>query len=496
MKIVAGVPIENGKFQWNKCIIGDFITVSTVNGESYSFKILGYSNRVFTLENIFGKEINILSNNLYRGHIEKLITNKSIVEVGDVVNTKQENATLLSTQNGKFKFRCENCSYVYDKTDSQMSLLYSKGIMSGCAVCSGQKVVKGINDIATTRPDIAKYFLNVSDSEKYSHKSGMKILTKCPYCKNISENIIGNLSTRGFSCIRCGDNISFPERVFMSLWEHLSIKYIGQLSKKHFRWVGAYKYDFYIVDFNMIVEVHGGFHYRDTKFTDSKQVKLNDESKRVRALSNGVSKYISIDCSKSDLSFIRDNILKSKLLSILRIDSENINWEKVLENSYCKNTVDSVLSNFKKTGQVKETSLLVNESEYLIRKKLSLLNILPPKTFLENENTILKLWENGERDTLAMSEIINITRGGVTRILKKLDSKGLIDYKSVYLKTRSNPVTKKVTCLNDNKEFNSLKECALHYNQTSQNISRWIKKERNCTRLHSNGEIYNFKYAN
>ena len=70
-----------------------------------------------------------------------------------------------------------------EKFISEYNLL--KG--QGCACCSGDIVVKGINDIATTHPKMIQYFVNKEDIYTHSYSSNEKILMKCPNCGYIKK---------------------------------------------------------------------------------------------------------------------------------------------------------------------------------------------------------------------------------------------------------------------------------------------------------------------
>lgn len=49
-----------------------------------------------------------------------------------------------------------------------------------CPVCSGRQVVRGINDLWTTHPELACRLLNKEDGHKYSFGSNRILKWKCP----------------------------------------------------------------------------------------------------------------------------------------------------------------------------------------------------------------------------------------------------------------------------------------------------------------------------
>lgn len=102
----------------------------------------------------------------------------------------------------------------------------------------------------------------------------------------------------------------------------LQIKNIYQLTKTHFEWVGNYRYDFYLPDYNCIVETHGEQHYLDNNLFDySPDV---DKHKKQLALNNNIKYYIEIDRRKSTIEYISNSIIDSELAKIINIDS--VNW--------------------------------------------------------------------------------------------------------------------------------------------------------------------------
>lgn len=102
-----------------------------------------------------------------------------------------------------------------------------------CAVCANRKVISGINDIATTRPDLVKYFKNQDESTKYTVGSEKIIDVICPECGYEDTIRIGNLSRFGFSCNGCYENKYGRKRVSPGYWnqdtmtEYLKENYPG-----------------------------------------------------------------------------------------------------------------------------------------------------------------------------------------------------------------------------------------------------------------------------
>ena len=102
-----------------------------------------------------------------------------------------------------------------------------------CAVCSNRKVVQGINDVKTIRPDLVKHFKNKDEATKYTSGSEKIIDVICPECGYEDKIKIGNLSRFGFACNGCYEKKYGRKRVPHGYWnkdtmtEYLNENYVG-----------------------------------------------------------------------------------------------------------------------------------------------------------------------------------------------------------------------------------------------------------------------------
>ena len=172
-----------------------------------------------------------------------------------------------------------------------------------CSVCSNRKVKKGINDIATTHPEYVKYFSNKEDVHIYSKGSGKKVLMKCPNCNHERMYKISDLTYfEKHPCVKCGDGISYPEKYMFNVLEQLNIYFETQ---KNFEWAEGKYYDFYIPSLNMIVETHGGQHYKDkNSLYNIKNDILKENLANINKIENATTK-----------EFFRGFLLRISLLS-------------------------------------------------------------------------------------------------------------------------------------------------------------------------------------
>ena len=216
---------------------------------------------------------------------------------------------------------------------------------NGCPYCSNKMVLKGYNDIATTHPHLAKYFIDEEDTCTHTYGSAEKVKLKCPDCGHIKTMEIGRLTYKGLPCDLCSDGISYPEKLTASILNRLEIDFIKQLSYDN----GKHKYDFYLPSYNAILETHGKQHYEQgfegLGGRSLEEEQENDKYKRGLAINNGIlsENYHEIDCRKSMLEWCRPNIEKvlSKYIDISVLTNEDwreidIQAQKSLKIEICK----------------------------------------------------------------------------------------------------------------------------------------------------------------
>lgn len=120
--------------------------------------------------------------------------NNRYLLIGDYINS-----------NTKTEFQCNVCKDIFLNYPSQ---ILCRG---GCPVCSGKKILKGYNDLATLRPDIAQCWIRCLDDETITPEdvtigSHKRVLWKCPTCNAEHATTVGSrCKIKG--CKRCGDKI-------------------------------------------------------------------------------------------------------------------------------------------------------------------------------------------------------------------------------------------------------------------------------------------------
>ncbi len=355
-KILTNLPKNKSLIAWNKTIGMDIEVL--YKDEQYSIHIDNYINKFLIIGNKkissdnfknckFGGILNIISKN-YKYNINDNIKD----EKRDIIIVQQfrNNKNIKS-----YKYKCNKCGY-------------NKGVITeshltegnGCPICSNKRVVKGINDLWTTHPHIANLLLNEEDGYKITYGIGKKQLFKCRLCGEIIERNVLQVIKGGLSCPRCSDGLSYPEKFMYSVLKELNINFKKEYSPKWciYEFKGKLKqgrYDFYfkLNGQGYIVETDGFQHTGETrknsKWLSLEEQKYIDNEKDQLAKEYNIE-VMRIDCQKSNLYYIKNSILHSKLNELF--DLNNINWLKCNE--------------FAMSNRIKEVCDLWNSNKYSI----------------------------------------------------------------------------------------------------------------------------------
>lgn len=227
------------------------------------------------------------------------------------------------------KFKCKIDGYEWEQT---LSNFLNNPI---CPLCNSDKtyrLIVGVNDLATLRPDLIKYFKNPEDAKTLKLGSNKKMTFKCPDCGREKEMCVCTLVGCGFSCPYCSDKISYPNKFLRAFLNQLNIEYKLEWQDE---WCKPYKYDafFKLNGKKYLIEMDGNYHTEENCLyfkTQHTNVKIRDATKTKLAKENNHI-LIRIDCYKSDGDYIINNIINSDLANLF--DLEKINWFKCKEDA-------------------------------------------------------------------------------------------------------------------------------------------------------------------
>lgn len=207
-------------------------------------------------------------------------------------------------------------------------------LVNGCAICDNQVVIEGYNDIATTHPHLVKYFMDKNDTKQCSYGCNIKKRLCCPNCGEEKSMTPNELNLKGFSCKRCSDGISYPNKFMMSMLKQLRIEFTTEYSPK---WIKPKRYDFYIPSKKMIIEMDGGWHRKDNTMSgQSKEKSVEIDNYKDKAAREHGIEVVRIDCDYGkELKghYIKNNILNSELILFKDFKKVNFNDCDIFANT-------------------------------------------------------------------------------------------------------------------------------------------------------------------
>ena len=329
---------NKGSIDWQSSIGHTLnFTYDDVQGE---LTFIGLGKRGMIIIDYNGEEHTINKESLKRCQFQfvlKKVTKGFRYNVGEIVTTRNGMIKILSTlrHNGYKKYQVECCLDGHRWVISEDSL--RRG--GGCGACSNKVVVKGINNVGHTHPWVKKYLVDENDGDIYTYGSKKLVQTKCPNCGVMKNQSFDNLTKQGFCCPKCGDGVSFPNKLIYNVLSQTSLNFIWEYVPN---WGSGKRYDFYLVDENIIIEVDGEQHFKqrgkNSKFKPLSYEMENDRYKEELAIQNGISNYVHIDARYSRLAHIKNSFDNTILFDLTK--DYNIDWQLAFEKS-----IDSLVKN-------------------------------------------------------------------------------------------------------------------------------------------------------
>lgn len=376
--------------------------------------------------------------------------------------------------NQKILHRCKICDHKWHISPHNVL----RG--NGCSVCGHRVIGKNYeNSIWTSKyRELAEYYhLSEEQMKTMTPMTNKKIIVKCPNCGNAKSISICHLFKSGLGCSRCSDGISYSEKFMASILEQLNIDYESQYVPN---WSGSKRYDFYLPNYNCIIETHGSQHYKgwnkDKCNLEAQQ--QNDNLKISLAKANGINNYIVINCSESTLNFLKNSIMNSDMMHILNFKEEDIEWQKC--------NLDALSS------KVKNASDLWNENQTMAVSDIA--DILGV-----SYNTVVSWLKKASMSNMCDYTIEKSKNRGVLKnsgINSKLfgtsfseEHKRKLSENHTNVSGANNPRATKVICIETNKIYQTIDEVSCDTGANRSGISNCCNKR---TKTAGN---YHWKYA-
>lgn len=237
-------------------------------------------------------------------------------------------------------------------------------------------------------------------------------------------------------CGRCKErSMSLGEKIIWTILIELKEDFLYDSSTS---WSNKRRYDFIIYNKSLIIEVDGLQHFKRTFITHDekgiKETQKNDIYKEELALANGIQSYIHIDARETNFTYIKEQILRSKLVKIFPL--QDINWNS-------------------------------------IRKK-----VISPI-----EEQVINAWNAGNKNIPKLCDLLKLSDTKIREVLKEYANIGLCDYDLQKARRREyvdenhkgNGIFKAVICLNNLKIFSRIMNASRYIENKSNSSSKIIE---------------------
>lgn len=256
-------------------------------------------------------------------------------------------------------YKCKKCGHMKHCANGKFKRKIQK--------CEGE--CRELKEIAHTHPNLVKFFENEKDAYVYTAKSGKTVNLKCPHCSFRKVGKVHNLTNSGFSCPVCSDGISFPERFMANVLREIGFDFVTQ-----YKFNGSSKkYDFYLPSLDVIIEVHGEQHYKDShrgkQWKSYEEEHENDLFKYDLAVINGYEynkNYFIINCRRTEWGWIRNSIINSPLNLYIPSDFD---WQQIFECSLVSH-LHEACKLYEQGKTPVEISRIINKSGDVVRRYL------------------------------------------------------------------------------------------------------------------------------
>lgn len=171
---------------------------------------------------------------------------------------------------------------------------------------------------------LTKTIVNLEENKEEEVLSTKETYFKCPICNSKTKQTIKSVYQFGVDCDVCNDRSSLPEKIMRSVLDVIGLNYDRE--KIFFE---NYRYDFYIAEYNTIIEMHGEQHFREvTGYLEGKltKIKESDRIKKEFAINNKYEFYEIKAYKKNVVQLVKE--IEETIPFIENVDIEEV-YEKL-----------------------------------------------------------------------------------------------------------------------------------------------------------------------
>ena len=205
----------------------------------------------------------------------------------------------------KVWWKCLKCNYEWQAKIGNRAILNR-----GCPCCTNQKVVVGINDLATTHPEIAREWHPTKNGslmpQSVTHGTGKKVWWLCPLGHEYQATVLHRTQGNGTNCPICSSGIqtSFAEQ---AVYYYVKQIFPDAINRYTTDFLGKMELDIFIPSINCAIEYDGeAWHKVD---------KLEREQRKYKI------------CKDQNITLIR--MREKKSLSLINISDFEISGDKL-----------------------------------------------------------------------------------------------------------------------------------------------------------------------
>ena len=147
------------------------------------------------------------------------------------------------------------------------------------------------------RTDLHKFVDNPEDLKNYHMGSGKTYEWKCPSCEKLFNKRILDVTQSGMSCDLCSSSFSKNERLVYIILTKIKEGYVTQKEFNECRLKQPLPFDFYLPQYNMVIETHGMQHYEEVKFYKTNEHTLKSDKIKKKYCKDNNIRYCEINCS-------------------------------------------------------------------------------------------------------------------------------------------------------------------------------------------------------
>ena len=430
----------NNTIKWKECI-GYKIRFIYDDIEGW-IEIVDYNSKsqVLTIK-YNNKNFNIVAGNFSKCALGNLLNKKTSefkIEIGTRFQDDKRDITIIDKKKIKdkngvnrkyYKYVCNKCGFDCREHYSLKNKKYEENYWiveynlkkgQGCACCCNppQIAIMGKNTIYDTDPWMIP-IVGEEFAKSHTHSCSDAIYPICPDCGRIKPKkmkISTIYSNHSIGCI-CSDGKSYPEKIMIYILKQLNEDFDIE---KYFKWCRFknYKnnkitygiYDFFIENKNLIIETDGDFHLKNNDMngqTKEESIYI-DKCKDKLAIENGYN-IIRIECTTSELEFVKYNILNSNLNKLYNLS--RIDWIKAEE--FALNNLVKIASKYKRENPnmtTTEISKIIGVKKGTVCKWLKKANRVGWCYYNSKEEQV----KNGRKNGRLSSKSVEIFKDGIS----------------------------------------------------------------------------------